>query len=80
MGKVPLGYIYIICSGFRKIEFITQLKYWNSSDISLMYHEELQSAYSFSVFPIFSYILCLEQKRMLFCTFAILKYEKSFEY
>lgn len=74
MGKVPLGYnIYIICVGFRKMEFISQLKYWNSSNISLMYHEQLQSAYSFSVFPTFSYIMSSTKKNVIlsFCYFKI---------
>jgi hypothetical protein len=61
------------------MEFITQLKYRNSSDISLMYHEQLQSAYSFSVFPTFSYIMSSTKKNVIL-SFAILKYEKSFEY
>ena len=53
MGKVPLGYIHIICGGFRRIEYIIQLKYSNSSDVFLMYREQLQSAYAFSVSPTF---------------------------
>jgi hypothetical protein len=54
MGKVSLGYIYIICGGFRRIEYIIQLKYSNSSDVFLMYHEQPQPAYAFSVSPTFS--------------------------
>jgi hypothetical protein len=78
MGKVSLGYIYIICGGFRRIEYIIQLKYSNSSDVFLMYNEQPQPVTLFLFLLLFHYMSSI--KRMLFCPFAILKYEKSFEY
>ena len=75
MGKVSLGYIYVICGGSRRIDYIIQLKYPpNSSDVFLIYHEQPQPAYAFSVSPIFNYMSSTKKNVILsFCYFKIRK-------